>query len=249
MDFLTEEEVHDLQPGLGPAVKRAVLLPTARHCPNPGRLVAALAAHAQRQGARLTRDEAVGFTFGGGGALTVRTKSGREIQSHHIVLAAGSRSGRLAKMLGATVPLEHERGYHIMVPCEPPPLTIAAVSAERKMTITPMEEGLRFTGTEEFAGAEAPPNPRRTDILIRAAKALLPDLDTSKASTWMGCRPGMPDSKPVIERSHTVANAVFAFGHGHQGMIGGAVTGRLVAELVTGKRPSIDLTPFRSNRF
>jgi len=117
------------------------------------------------------------------------------------------------------------------------------------MTITPMEEGVRFTGTEEFAGADAPANPKRTAILLRGAKQLFPTLDTSKFKTWMGRRPGMPDSKPVIERSQMYKNVTFAFGHGHQGMIGGAVTGRLVTELVAGKPPSIDLSPFGVIRF
>ena len=119
-------------------------------------------------------------------------------------------SGPLAKMLGISVPLEHERGYHIMVPCDQPLLSTVAVSAERRMTITPMEEGMRFTGTEEFAGADAPPDRRRTDILARGAKHLFPDLDVSRYTTWLGRRPGMPDSKPIIARSQNLSNTVFA---------------------------------------
>ena len=249
MDVLNGQQLHEMEPSLGPTLKRAILLTNARHCPNPGRLVATLAAHAFRQGAALVRGKVVGFDFGQGGVASVRTEGGRRLPCDHVVLAAGSRSGPLAKMLGTPVPIEHERGYHIMVPYPEQKLGRAAVSAERKMTITPMEEGLRFSGTEEFAGADAPPNPRRTDILRRGAKLLFPGLDTSKASTWMGRRPGMPDSKPVIERSRKHGNVVFAFGHGHQGMIGGAVTGQLVTQIIAGEPTLIDLSPFRAGRF
>lgn len=249
MDILSEQQVHELEPALGPAIKRGILLSTARHCPNPGRLVACLASHALRRGAQLHRDKVVGFQFGPGGVVFLRTASGQRVSGDHVVLAAGSRSGTLAKMLGISVPLEHERGYHVMIPSAQAVLRMAAVSVERRMTITPMEEGLRFSGTDEFAGADAPPNPHRTDILLRGARAVFPKLDRANFTTWMGRRPGMPDSKPVIERSRKHDNVIFAFGHGHHGMAGGAVTGQLVAELVARKTPSIDLAPFRSNRF
>ena len=128
-------------------------------------------------------------------------------------------------------------------------LRIQTISAERKFVAAPMEHGLRLSGTVEFAGLRAKPDPRRGEVLLRQGRAMFPGLDTSAVDRWMGHRPGTPDSIPVIERSRRHRSVIFAFGHGHQGMIGGSVTGRLVAELAAEREPSIDLSPFRSDRF
>lgn len=249
VDVLSRDELRQLEPALAPIFQRGVFLPEQGQSPNPGRLVAALAEHAARQGASFIRAKALGFDFGPDGRpVAVRTDAGtRPIDS--LVIAAGAFSGSMARELGIRVPLESERGYHVMLPNAATPLRIQTISAERKFVAAPMENGLRLSGTVEFAGLEARPNMSRADILLRQGTVMFPGIDTSNAQRWMGNRPGTPDSIPVIERSRKHPNVIFAFGHGHQGMIGGSVTGKLVSELAAGRVPSIDLTPFRSDRF
>jgi D-amino-acid dehydrogenase len=112
-----------------------------------------------------------------------------------------------------------------------------------------MAMGLRIAGTVEFAGLDAPPNSKRVEALLRLIREVIPGVNTSEYSEWMGHRPALPDSLPVLGRSPVVPNALFAFGHGFLGLIGAATTGQIVADLVTGRAPPIDLTPYRINRF
>src|SRR5439155_15324633 len=119
----------------------------------------------------------------------------------------------LAAKLGSDVPLETERGYHVML--EAPSVTprIPVCSGEGKYFLTPMEGGLRVAGTVELAGLEAAPDDRRADALLPGARRILPGLAYGNVSRWMGHRPSLPDSLPVVGRSSRFPNAYFAFGH------------------------------------
>jgi D-amino-acid dehydrogenase len=237
VEILNQDELRQLEPALAPIFKRAVYLPEQGQSPNPGRLVSSLAELAARKGARFIRARVNGFEFGPGGPKAVITDQG-VIPVERVVIAAGAWSGELARHLGSSVPFETERGYHVMVK-----------AAERKFVASPMEEGLRLAGTVEFAGLKAKPNMARADILLKQGKVMFPSIKDGEVKRWMGHRPGTPDSIPIIDRSPKHRNVVFAFGHGHQGLIGGSVTGKLVSELMAEKTPSIDLAPFRVNRF
>jgi D-amino-acid dehydrogenase len=111
-----------------------------------------------------------------------------------------------------------------------------------------MADGLRAAGTVELGGLSAPSNAGRTAMIRRGVEALLPGAGEG-TSEWLGFRPSMPDSLPVISNSPTSPNVTYAFGHGHLGLTLAGITGRLVADLVSKRKPSIDLTPFRSQRF
>jgi D-amino-acid dehydrogenase len=115
--------------------------------------------------------------------------------------------------------------------------------------ITPMNDGLRLAGTVEFGGVEALPNYARAEALLTHAKRLFPELGDSGAEPWMGHRPSMPDSLPVISRSSRFDRVFYAFGHGHLGLSLGAVTGRIIADLLQDRPADIDPTPFRADRF
>ena len=115
--------------------------------------------------------------------------------------------------------------------------------------MTPMHDGLRVGGIAEFAGVEAPMNPRNLDKLMHGFRAAFPGLDASGGVPWMGCRPALPDSLPVIGAVPGVRNAWLAFGHGHHGMGGGARTGRLIADLIGARQAVIDPRPYRASRF
>ena len=112
-----------------------------------------------------------------------------------------------------------------------------------------MEMGVRFAGTAEFAGLKAPARDTRSQVLLKLGRRMYPDLQGGNYSKWMGHRPSLPDSSPVIDCSPNNPNIIFAFGHGHRGLIGAPITGQLVAELAISKKTSVDLTPFRITRF
>jgi D-amino-acid dehydrogenase len=248
VEILDEDELRELAPALSRSFKHGVYLPEQGQCRNPGRLADALAAHAVRRGAKLTRARVHDFELGPDGPIALLTDTGR-IPCERVVVAAGAWSGALARKLGCPVPLETERGYHTVAMGADVPHRMSTMWAERKFVATPMEMGLRFAGTVEIAGLKAPPDYRRADVLLKHGREMFPGLEVGEVSRWMGHRPGTPDSIPVIGRAPRCRNAYFAFGHGHHGLMGASVTGRLIAELAAGKPPSIDLTPFRADRF
>ena len=152
-------------------------------------------------------------------------------------------------MLGQDVPLDTERGYNTTLPRPGVELSRPVCVAERSFFMTPMAMGLRIGGAVELAGLEAKPNFARAKALLSLGAEALPGLNLADGREWMGFRPSMPDSKPVISRSPRHANVLMAFGHGHLGLTQGATTGRLIGELASSQPTSIDLSPFRIDRF
>jgi D-amino-acid dehydrogenase len=114
---------------------------------------------------------------------------------------------------------------------------------------TPMEMGIRFAGTVELAGLDAEPDWRRAQVLLEQGRMMYPDLRDAKVTQWMGHRPCTPDTIPVISRSPHHGRVHYAFGHGHTGLSGASTTGRVIADLVAGRKPAIDVSPFRVDRF
>jgi glycine/D-amino acid oxidase-like deaminating enzyme len=152
--------------------------------------------------------------------------------------------------LGVKVPLETQRGYHLRFPNQSIQLQRIVVLADRKVFITPMQSGLRVAGTVEFGGLKRLPNAARARLLAEHAKAGLPNLDTSDPIEWMGHRPCLPDSLPVIGEVPDHKGLWCAFGHGHLGLTGAAGTGRLLAQAMAGSAPALNLlTAFSISRF
>jgi len=248
IDVLEGAAVRDFEPALSPRCTHLMLLPEQGHCPNPLRLSRALASALRAGGARFARTRAVAFDAAGGRIVRVLT-DGQPLDAHAVVLAAGAYSKPLARALGVDVPLETERGYHAMLASPTVVPRIPIGSAEGKYFATPMEDGLRVAGTVELAGLSAPPDDRRADVLLAGVKRLFPELAHGPVTRWMGHRPSLPDSLPVIGRSPRYANAFFAFGHGHVGLTAAAPTAAIVAALVGARRPPIDIAPYRAERF
>jgi D-amino-acid dehydrogenase len=161
----------------------------------------------------------------------------------------GAHSKVLAGKLGARVPLDTERGYHVMLPSQAAAPRVPVCSGEGKFFVTPMESGLRVAGTVELAGTQRPPNYRRAEVLAPLAKRMLPGIDTTITQRWMGFRPSMPDSLPVLGRAPGLRNAYFNFGHGHVGLTAAAPAGRALAELILSGTPGVDLSPYSAERF
>jgi D-amino-acid dehydrogenase len=248
IEVLKGPDVVAFEPALSPAVTHLVVLPEQGHCPNPLRLSRALAARLREDGARFVTGAVNGFETVDGRVRRVQTGGG-PIDADVVVIAAGAHSRPLCAQLGSDVPLETEGGYHAMLASGGIAPHMPVASGEGKYFVTPMEEGLRIAGTVELAGLDAPPDYRRADALVDKAKRLLPALSASNVERWMGHRPSLPDSLPVIGRSRQGANAFLAFGHGHVGLTAAAPTGEIVADLVAGRTPFMDVSPFSAARF
>ncbi len=248
MEELDGSEIRELEPSLAPIFARAVLFPRHGFCRSPLRLVQTLAENFVRSGGAILRRTVTGFEIGPEGPKRLHTDGG-DLDVDTLVIAAGAWSGKLTARLGDKVPLEAERGYHLELP-DPGTVPAHSISwGERKFTATPMEMGLRFAGTAEFAGIDAPPDYRRARVLLTHAKRMFPGLNGEGGRAWMGARPTFPDSRPVIGPSTKHGNVFYAFGHSHTGLTAAPMTGKLIASLVTGREPEIDLAPFRVDRF
>jgi len=252
IDTLTGGAVREFDPNLSPAITHLLHLPDQGHCLDPLGLCQALARAVLAHGADApVPGRALSFEVRDGRIAQVHTERGA-IDVDAVVVAAGAFSGALAEQLGARVPLDTERGYHITLKSPSVLPRVPLLEAEGKWFATPMTAGLRLAGTVEFAGLDAAPNWLRANALVDQLPKLLPQLNyraIGDADRWMGRRPSLPDSRPVIGLSPRFVNAVLAFGHAHVGLTSAAMTGRLVAQLLTGERPSIDLSPFAPDRF
>lgn len=246
VEELGPEELRQQEPALGPtAIARGVLFPDSAHSVNSFRLVQVMAEAFAAAGGRFTRAAVRRIERQ---PRRLVTDAG-PIPVGRLVIAAGAWSKPLARDLGHRVPLETERGYHIHLARPGISLVRPLGDAERKFFLTPMETGLRIAGTVELGGLAAPPNWKRADILLTQARDLLPGLDTSSPERWMGFRPTLPDSLPVIGPSRVVPDTWFAFGHQHLGLTLAAVTARMIAAMVAGQPSPIDAAPYRIDRF
>jgi D-amino-acid dehydrogenase len=247
-EVIGNNAIRDLEPDLAPIYEMALHVPGDGFCRDPHKLTTSLAEAAIREGAEFLRAEVHGFERSDGTVSAVKTDRGRRRVSA-VVLAAGVWSKPLVRLLGHDAPLESQRGYHVTISNPGPTARHTCLLQDRKLAITPMAMGLRIAGTVEFAGLDAPPNSKRVEALLRLIREVIPGVKTGEYSEWMGHRPALPDSLPVIGRSPVLSNVLFAFGHGFFGLIGAATTGRIIADLVTGQAPPIDLTPYRIDRF
>ena len=243
----TGDEMREMEPALSDRIKGGVWFPDVRMCVNPQRMTKVIAEAFVAAGGKLLRAEVKGFDIGPDGPRRIVTDQG-VLDCERVVLAAGAWSRSMARELGCQVPLEAERGYHVMIKEPGMAPKIPFGSSERNVTISPLEHGLRITTTSEFAGIDAPARHDRAQNIIRGAANLLRDLRLDFSSEWMGARPSTPDSLPVIGRSPRFRNVIFAFGHGHLGVTFGSVTGRIVSQLASDKTPNMDISAYRPDR-
>jgi D-amino-acid dehydrogenase len=249
---LQGDQLRELEPSLSREYVKGVLVRENGHTTNPHRLVNSLVAAFRRKGGKLERARALGFEIERSRLKAIRTDRGL-LEADAAVVSAGIWSKALAAELGDRIPLETERGYHVTIrdPEAQPRMPIA--DAEHKFAATPMETGLRIAGTVELASLAAPPNWQRARALLVHAGRMFPALAREYAedrvTLWMGHRPSLPDSLPVIGPARRTSDVIYAFGHGHIGMVAAPMTGKVVAELVSRSPTGIDVSAFRADRF
>ncbi len=245
---LTHDELRSMEPCIRLGDGVAVFEPEWQHLLDPGVATRWIADAAFERGVRWLNDR-VQMVSAGADSVSIVTESGRLLQAERLIIAAGVWSRALVGQLGYKVPLISKRGYHSMI--GQPNLAIhhPIMSASRHVLLTPMQAGLRVSGTAEFAGLDTPPDYRRAKALMQNARYYAPGLAGETITEWMGQRPMLPDSLPVLGPLAEQHNVLCAFGHGHYGLTQGPTTGRIISELVFGEDLGIDLSPFSISRF
>lgn len=248
VDELTGPELRQFEPALDRSADFAYYLPDSIYTVSPLKLTQAYADAFVQAGGEIRRAEVRDIEMDASGPTALVTADGR-IEVDALVLATGAFSRRFAKKVGVDVPLESARGYHLVIQAPDVRLNGPVIDGEMHFGIVPMEDGIRLAGTLELASLDAPPNYDRADMLLPMAKALIPDLGAEDGVRWMGHRPGMPDSLPVVGRAPRHRSVYLAFGHGQLGLTLAAITGRMIADLAADRPLPVDPTPYRADRF
>ncbi|MFC0244170.1 NAD(P)/FAD-dependent oxidoreductase [Falsochrobactrum ovis] len=238
----------ELQPGLSPRFVAGTFVPGWKNVSDPKLFGQAIWAYAERLGARFHKAQVVSVgRYEQGGEI--RLADGNNIVADQLVITAGAWSHQLTKVLGDPLPLDTERGYNTTLPVGSFDVRRQLIFPGHGFVITPMATGLRVGGAVEFGGLELPPNYTRSEAMLKKAAKFLPGLKTENGRQWMGYRPSLPDSLPVIGKASSGGNIYYGFGHGHLGLTQSAATARLICDLITQKQPVIDIEPFNPRRF
>lgn len=251
VDTWTAQAIQRSAPELSESIQGGLFFPATGHFIDPYLVLDSLVQAARQTGVRFVRQRVEGGYLRDG--VVLDTDRG-PVVAGKVLIACGAHSAGLTRQLtGRAVPLDTERGYHLMLPHEHDRLPMAVTSLERRFIMTPMRDGLRLAGTVEFAGLERAPDMQRAWQLHRLTQGLFKRaLDTEAATTWMGFRPSLPDSLPVIDQV-CEGRVLLAFGHQHLGLTQAAVTAEMVASLTgpapAGRPPMPALAPYRLDRF
>ncbi len=245
VELISPETLAQMEPGLPPVEGGAAFFPDAVFLADPGAMLRLLARQVQA-GAEIMQARAETLTRQFDGIVV--EGPGLRLHARRVIVAAGAHSRGLARQAGDRVPLDTERGYHLEWDMAKPRLSRPSCPTTRGFYLCPMSGRLRVAGTVELGGLTAPPSPHRIARLLEGARAIFPDLSEPDRS-WMGFRPSLPDSLPVIGPSRGGAEVIHAFGHGHIGLTLAPITARIVADLVAGRAPEMDIKPYLPSRF
>ena len=241
------EDVHDYEPALGSEITCLATLKDHGFIRDPGDYVAALAQAFERAGGTIMQAEVKDFDLTDGTVTAVQTAQGT-VTCDDIVLATGVWSKPLMAKLGLNVPLESERGYHVIFEDATGGPTRPIMISSGKFVATPMAQGVRCAGILEFGGLDAGPSKAPLALLRRQAKAAFPNLKAANEIEWLGHRPAPSDSLPLIGQVGT-SRVYTAFGHHHIGLTGGPKTGRLIAGMIMDQPTNTDMKPYHPQRF
>lgn len=261
VELLNKEKALTLEPNLKSTINYALFFTEVGHTFNPWVFSLALADYAKSLGVEYKK-LTVESVSQKDGEVEVQTEQAR-VFADHCVIATGAWSKSLLNDLGYRLPIEAERGYSLTLASEQTECLLSrpVASAERKFIITPMEKMLRLSGTVEYAGLNGKPNYQRADMLRKNAEFILTNLPSEQKaeqdgtkingieSKWLGCRPSLPDSLPVICQAPKHDRIFMALGHQHLGLTQGAITGKLIGQLISGQPTDIDTKPFCISRF
>ena len=243
---LSKREIHDLEPNLAPVYYSGQLFVGSRHTTNPLAISKEIFQSFLSRGGSYIKENVKGV-LQKNNSVEIILESKKNLFDE-MILCAGAWSNSIANMVGENFPLDTERGYHVLFEINEQLINRPIAWSESGFYLIQIEDGIRAAGTVEIAGLEKPPNNKRTDMIEKQARKILPQLGKVK-SKWMGRRPTLPDAKPIIGRSKKNKNILYAFGHQHIGWTLAAVTGKTINELVKGNKPNYNIEPFSPERF
>lgn len=241
------EAIAEIQPGIHPRFTHGAFTPEWKNVVDPKVWTEHLANAFLELGGEITTDNLQAIDIKDKYVSVIGEKQG--YRGQNVVVAAGAWSKRLARSIGDTLPLDTERGYNTTLPAGAFDLKTHITFSNHGFVVTKAGGGVRVGGAVELGGLKLAPNYKRADLLLRKAKDFLPELKTEHGKQWMGFRPSMPDSLPVISYATRSKRVVYAFGHGHLGLTQSAGTAELVTALITGEKCGINMTPYSAKRF
>ncbi|MBW0157589.1 NAD(P)/FAD-dependent oxidoreductase [Sedimentimonas flavescens] len=243
----TPAAIAEIQPGLNPRFTHAGFTPSWLNVTDPALWTEHLARQFVAAGGQIEIVEIQSITPTASG-IEIATNAGPR-RADQVVIAAGAWSHRIARTLGDKIPLETERGYNTTFPTASFDVRTHLSFSSHGFVVSRIGEGLRVGGAVELGGLELPANYKRAETLVRKTVEFLPGFDPNGGTQWMGFRPSLPDSLPIISRSPRSDRVIYAFGHGHLGLTQSAGTAELVASLVARREVEIPLGPFDMRRF
>ena len=245
--LLKPDEIHDLEPHIKRIYHGGVYYPSARHARNPRKILLKLFDFFLKQGGLFEKQNVEIINFSSDNKPIIKTNL-NSYTFDKAIIACGAFSKKLTDQMDENIPLDTERGYHVHFKGHDHLLSRPVIFLNRGFGITPMEQGLRAVGTVEFGGLDNPLSKKRIFNLVNNAKYLFPELSKHQ-DEWLGFRPSLPDSLPVIGPSKNYKNLFYAFGHHHLGWTLGAITGKIVAGMIAKEYTNLNLTPYSPVRF
>jgi D-amino-acid dehydrogenase len=248
LEVLDARGTQALEPSLNAVFSNAVFWPKAASLSDPLAVTRAYAARFRALGGVTLNGDARSLHRAGRG-WRVETNEGG-IDAPEVVVALGPWAPDLLEPLGLKLPMAVKRGYHRHFrTAGNAALSRPVVDTENGYLITPMAQGIRLTTGAEFAARDASPTPVQFNRLMPKARELFPFAGRADDKTWLGSRPCFPDSRPVIGRAPNLPGLWLAIGHAHWGLTLGPVSGRMIAEMMTGATPFCDPAPYAAERF
>lgn len=246
-ELLSKEDLLEREPALQDNQLAALFFPNTGHIINLKAVINQLHDTFRQLGGHVIEHCRVLAATNDADGIHLTTSQG-DMTATKVLLAAGAHSKALAKQLtGVNIPLDTERGYHLMLPHESTRLQIPVSSLDRRFVMTPMQDGLRLAGTVEYAGLDAPANMQRAHMLLKHAQPMLKaPLNASDSVSWMGFRPSTADSLPVIDK---IERVFLSFGHQHLGLTQAVVSAQMIAEYYFDEDHTIDPKPYQLARF
>lgn len=241
------QKIAEIQPGLDARFTHASFTPKWMNTCDPGHWTKYIAQQFLERGGAIETSEVQSLSQEDGQVSLTTTNAERHAKQ--VVVAAGAWSHQLAKTLGDKIPLETERGYNTTLPAGAFDLKTHLTFGGHGFVVSKIAGGVRVGGAVELGGLTLAPNYQRSEILLQKAAKFLPNLNIEGGQQWMGFRPSMPDSLPVISTAPSAGNVIYAFGHGHLGLTQSAGTAELVSALINGSKTAMPLQAFSASRF
>jgi D-amino-acid dehydrogenase len=246
----TADQLAQIEPVLPPIFVAGVLMEDTCSVSSPGALCDAYVELFVAAGGTVRQAAVTGIERASDGKWRINCDGTAAIQSQNVMIAAGPWSAEIASWLGYKIPMAWERGYHVhMKPGDGPALTRAVHDIDRGYVMSPQLQGVRVTSGSELNDRDAPPNYSQINGVAAIARDVAKLGDAVEDIPWMGRRPTLVDSLPMIGKAPRHDNLWFNFGHHHTGLTMSAGSARVIADLIDGKEPPIDASPFRPERF